>query len=385
MSPDAPTSPAEAETDTLRVELGERGYDIVAGSGVIARAAIYVRPLLKHPRLVVITDENVAERWLEPLADDLAREGIACERIVLPPGESTKDFARFQDLAERLLGLGIDRSTMLAALGGGVIGDLAGFAAATVLRGIDFVQIPTTLLAQVDSSVGGKTGINSRHGKNLVGAFHQPRLVLADMAALDTLPRRELGAGYAEVVKYGVIGDAGFFAWLEENGADLLAGDAGLRRHAVVESCRAKALVVAEDERESGRRALLNLGHTFGHALEAETGYGETLLHGESVAIGMVMALDLSVRLGLAPAEDLDRLKAHLAACGLPTGLAGLVRGDWTADRLLGHMAKDKKTEAGQLTFILARGIGEAFIAKDVPAERVREVLDAFLADADRG
>ncbi|MEK7245329.1 MAG: 3-dehydroquinate synthase family protein, partial [Pseudomonadota bacterium] len=266
-------------------------------------------------------------------------------------------------------------------LGGGVIGDLTGFAAAVVLRGVNFIQVPTTLLAQVDSAVGGKTGINTRHGKNLVGAFHQPRLVLADVAALDTLPRRELLAGYAEIAKYGLIGDPGFFAWLEANGAAVIAGDRAARRHAVRTSCAAKAAVVAADETEKGERALLNLGHTFGHALEAETGFGEALLHGEAVAVGLALAFDFSARLGLSPPEDAARVRRHLVAIGLPAELAHLHRfgrkPGWTAERLMTHMGRDKKVAGGMLTFILARGIGQAFIRHDVDAAE----LGRFLAE----
>jgi 3-dehydroquinate synthase len=269
---------------------------------------------------------------------------------------------------------------VLIALGGGVVGDLTGFAAATLLRGLDFVQIPTTLLAQVDSSVGGKTAINSRFGKNLIGAFHQPRLVLADIDTLDTLPAREMRAGYAEMVKYGLIDEPGFFARLERDGPALLAGDKALRAWAVAVSCGAKARIVAADERESGARALLNLGHTFGHALEAETGYGNELLHGEGIAIGLCLAFDLSVALGLCPAADRDRVYAHLQAADLPTSPRSIGQRRWDADRLIGHMMHDKKTRDGRLTFILARGIGRAFIAKDTPIEPVRAVLDGALA-----
>jgi 3-dehydroquinate synthase len=371
----APRIAAEAAgEDRLVVALGARAYDIVIGEGLIADAGRYVRPRLRLPKVLIVTDANVASRHLEPFRAALERTGIASETVTLPPGETTKDFAHLEELAERILGLGIERSSTLVALGGGVVGDLAGFAAAVLLRGVDFIQVPTTLLAQVDSAVGGKTGINTRHGKNLVGAFHQPRLVLADVAALDTLPRRELLAGYAEVVKYGLINDPGFFAWLEANGAGVTSGDRAARRHAVKTSCAAKAAIVAADETERGERALLNLGHTFGHALEAETGFGEALLHGEAVAVGIALAFDFSARLGLSPPEDAARVRRHFAAVGLPSELAHLHRlgrkPGWTAERLMTHMGRDKKIAGGKLTFILARGIGQAFICRDVdPAD----------------
>ena len=377
----APVSLASCEADRLTVALGDRAYDIVVGEDLIADAGGRIRPLLRRPKTVVVTDENVAPRYLAPLQASLDAAGIEHATIVLPPGERTKDFAHLESLTTRVLSLGVERDAALIALGGGVIGDLTGFAAAITLRGMPFVQIPTTLLAQVDSSVGGKTGINTPQGKNLVGAFHQPILVLADTGVLDTLPARELLAGYAEVVKYGLLGDLDFFRWLEINGAGMLAGERALRRHAILESCRAKATIVAEDEKEQGRRALLNLGHTFGHALEAEAGYGDALLHGEGVAIGMVMAFDLSMRMGLCPAEDAARVRRHFAAVGLPAGIAANLRGDgWTADRLLDHMGKDKKISGGRMTFILVRGIGKAFITRDVALDDVRAVLDAALA-----
>ncbi len=370
-----------AGEERLTVGLGARAYDVVIGDGLIADAGRHLRPLLKLPRIVIVTDANVAAKHLGPFRAGLERAGIACETITLPPGEATKSFSGLETLSEKILALGIERSTVLVALGGGVVGDLTGFAAAVLLRGIDFVQVPTTLLAQVDSAVGGKTGINTRQGKNLVGAFHQPRLVLADMGALDTLPRRELLAGYAEIVKYGLINDAGFFAWLEANGRALVAGERALRRRAVSVSCAAKAAIVAADEREKGERALLNLGHTFGHALEAETGFGPALLHGEAVAVGLALAFDFSARLGLCPAEDAARVRRHLDEAGLPSTLDRL--GDygrkpgWTAARLIAHMGHDKKVAGGKLTFILARGIGRAFIARDVD----EAALAAFLAD----
>ncbi|WP_207483481.1 3-dehydroquinate synthase [Arenibaculum pallidiluteum] len=368
-------------TETVRVPLGARSYDILIGSGLIAGAGPLVGQAVKSRRIEIVTDENVAPRHLDPLTESLHAAGFRPgEPIVLPPGEKTKDFARLEGLLDVLLGRGIERSTVLVALGGGVIGDLVGFAAATALRGLDFIQVPTTLLAQVDSSVGGKTGINSRHGKNLIGAFHQPRLVLADTGALATLPARELRAGYAEVVKYGVIDDAGFFSWLERQGAAVLGGDEAARREAVRASCAAKARIVGADERESAERALLNLGHTFGHALEAECGYGGDLLHGEAVAIGMCLAMRLSVKLGLCPPEELERLLRHLDATGLPTALPRIPGVQWNADRLMGHMAHDKKVQDGRLTFILARGIGKSFVARDVDPAEARAVLAEAVA-----
>ena len=361
--------------ESLTVSLGERSYPIRVGAGLIAEAGAQIQEVLPDRRLVVVTDETVAGLHLEPLLASLDEAGLGHGEIVLPAGEATKDFAHLERLTGDLLDARVDRRTLLVALGGGVVGDLAGLAAAVTLRGLDFVQIPTTLLAQVDSSVGGKTGINTRQGKNLVGAFHQPRLVLADTAALSTLPTRELLAGYAEVVKYGLIGDPEFFGWLEAKGEALLAGDPDARRHAVLTSCRAKAEVVAADEREAGRRALLNLGHTFGHALEAGCGYGGALLHGEAVAIGMVMAFDLSVRLGLCPAGDAVRVRRHLAAVGLPTGLERLDNAALDPDTLLGHMAQDKKAQDGKITFVLLRGIGQAFLASDVETSAVRDLL----------
>jgi 3-dehydroquinate synthase len=295
--------------ERIRVDLGDRSYDIDVGHGLLAGAGARIRPLLAQPRVVVVTDERVANLYLEELTASLAAAGIVHAAVVLPPGEATKDFPHLADLCDQVLALGIERRTTLLALGGGVIGDITGFAAAILLRGLDFVQVPTTLLAQVDSSVGGKTGINTKAGKNLVGAFHQPKLVLADTATLTTLDDRQLRAGYAEVVKYGLLGDAPFFDWLEEYGDAVLRREPAALQRAVAVSCRAKAAVVAADEREGGIRALLNLGHTFGHALEAETGFGAVLLHGEAVAVGMVLAFELSSRLGLAAAEDAARVR----------------------------------------------------------------------------
>ena len=364
-------------TDTVHVALGARSYDIRIGTGLIDQAGPLLEPLLAVPRAVIVTDETVAALHLPHLAASLDAVGIAHEDIVLPEGEATKSLDRLGEVLDRMLAVGIERSVTVIALGGGVIGDLAGFAAAIALRGLPYVQIPTTLLAQVDSAVGGKTGINSRHGKNLIGSFHQPRLVIADVGALESLPDRQRRAGYAEIVKYGALGDAPFFAWLERNGAALLAGDTGKLAHAVKVSCEAKAAIVAADEREAGNRALLNLGHTFGHALEAETGYGDALLHGEAVAIGMGLAFDLSVRLGLCPAADAERLRRHLSDSGLPSTLPA---GEWSVDRLMAHMARDKKVTGGRIAFILARGLGKAFVATDIDPAEAAAVLDAAIA-----
>ena len=367
--------------ETLRVELGERSYDIIVGADLIAQAARWIAPVLKRPRVVIVTDENVAPIYLAPLVASLQSADVQYDAITLPAGEQTKCFAQLENLCESVLELKVERSTTLIALGGGVIGDLVGYAAASILRGMPFIQVPTTLLSQVDSSVGGKTGINTRHGKNLVGAFYQPQLVLADTAALNTLDHRQLMAGYAEVVKYGLIDDPNFFEWLELNAQTLIDGDMDKRRRAILTSCAAKARVVAEDELEGGKRALLNLGHTFGHALEAETGYGGGLLHGEAVAIGTVMAFDLSQRLGLCAGQDSGRVTAHFRAVELPMDLTALDTAGWTTDKLMDHMSRDKKVEDGKLTFILARGIGGAFITRDIADTDVRSFIDDWLAN----
>jgi 3-dehydroquinate synthase len=363
--------------ERLHVELGERGYDIIVGPLLIERAGTEIRPLLRRAQVVVVSDESVARHWFPKLRGSLMASEIAHHAVLLPPGEESKDIEHFGRLVDEILELGIERRTMLVALGGGVVGDLAGFAAATLLRGIDFVQIPTTLLAQVDSSVGGKTGINTRHGKNLVGAFYQPRLVLIDTGTLVTLPRRELLAGYAEIVKYGLIGDAEFFAWLEAEGGRVCALAEDALRRAVLTSCGMKARIVAADERETGDRALLNFGHTFGHALETETGFGPRLLHGEAVALGMVLAFDFAARLGLVRREEADRVRRHLAAVGLPCTLAAIGLGGIPAERLLGHMSKDKKVRDGRIALILPRRIGDAFVMNDAPVAALREFLSA--------
>ena len=366
--------------EVLHVPLGERAYDILVGEHLVATAGEQMRSVLGRKRVAIVTDENIAGLHLESLQSALDVAGICHDTIILPPGEQTKDFGHFEELVTRLLDLGLERSDMAVALGGGVIGDLTGFAASVLRRGIDFIQIPTTLLAQVDSSVGGKTGIDTRHGKNLVGAFHQPRLVLADTGILATLPRRELLAGYAEVVKYGLLGDRAFFEWLEANGAAVVAGDAEAQRHAVLESCRAKARIVVADEKEAGERALLNLGHTFGHALEVASGFGADLLHGEAVAIGMTMAFGLSVRLGLCSGQDAERAEQHFRAVGLPVHPGDLGLKDLDASALVDHMSQDKKVQDGKITFVLLRGIGEAFLTRDVEPETVCAYLADMLA-----
>ncbi len=372
---------AEAAADeTVRVDLGTRGYDIVVGAGVLARAAEHLEPVLDSGRVAVVTDRTVAALHLATLSAALDGAGIGHDVVVLPTGETAKSFRELEKLVEALLATEIGRDGTIVALGGGVVGDMAGFAASVLRRGIGYVQAPTTLLAQVDSSVGGKTGINTRHGKNLVGAFHQPLLVLADTGTVDTLPERQFHSGYAEMAKYGLIADADFFSWLEAHGG-ALRGDEEARRLAVVKSCTIKAAIVAEDERETGRRALLNLGHTFGHALETEAGYSDDLLHGEAVAIGMVLAFELSARMGLCPAEDAERVRAHLRQVGLPTAPgdrqpAGVV---WKPDALVERMRQDKKVRQGKVKFVLTRGIGDAFVAEDVDLAQVRALLDDTL------
>ncbi len=365
--------------NTVPVALGDRSYEVRIEAGLLARAGEALAPLSRGRALPIVTDAHLVPH-LATLQASLKDAGIASEAIVLPPGESTKSWAQLEALTDRLLDLGVERSDHVIALGGGVIGDLVGFATSILKRGCNFVQIPTTLLAQVDSSVGGKTAINSRAGKNLVGAFHQPALVLIDPEVLDTLPPREVRAGYAEVVKYGLIDDCAFFEWCEANAAALLAGDPQARAHAIAHSVAAKARIVGEDERETtGKRALLNLGHTFGHALEAETGFSDKLLHGEGVAAGMALAFAYSARRGLCPQQDAVRVAAHLRAIGLPDGLAaaGITA---SGARLVEHMLHDKKMAAGTLPFLLARGIGETFLDKTVDLGDVAAFLDEQLS-----
>ncbi|HXW24296.1 MAG TPA: 3-dehydroquinate synthase [Xanthobacteraceae bacterium] len=364
----------------VNVPLGERGYDIAIGRGLIGELGARVAALRPGAAAAIVSDETVAARHLAPAEGSLKAAGLRVSAIVVPPGEASKSWPVLESVCERVLAARIERGDLVVALGGGVVGDLAGFAAAVVRRGLDVVQVPTTLLAQVDSSVGGKTGINSAHGKNQIGAFYQPILVIADTALLDTLPAREFRAGYAEVVKYGLIGDAGFFAWLDANWRDVLAGGPA-REHAIATSCRAKAMTVARDERETGERALLNLGHTFGHAFEAAAGFSDRLLHGEAVAIGMALAFAFSARRGLLPPAEAERVARHLAAVGLPTRPADIAGETPDADALMALMAQDKKVRRGRLTLILARGIGASFVAPDVDSAEVRAFLAEKLAE----
>ena len=374
------TAPLRAgEPVTVNVPLGERAYDIVIGRGLLSSFGKRLAALRPNVRAAIVTDSAVAKLYLDMAEAALSEAGIASVRIIVPEGEKSKSFRVFERICESMIAERIERGDVVVALGGGVVGDLAGFAAAVVRRGLEVAQIPTTLLAQVDSSVGGKTGINSQHGKNLIGAFQQPILVLADTALLDTLPQREFRSGYAEVVKYGLIGDAAFFSWLEANWRDVFAGGAA-REHAIAVSCRAKAGTVARDERETGERALLNLGHTFGHALEAATGFSDRLLHGEGVALGMALAFAFSARRGLLPAAEAERVSGHLAAVGLPTKISEIAGDLPGADRLLELMAQDKKVKRGKLALILARGIGAAFIEPDVDQAETQAFLTEQLA-----
>lgn len=362
----------------VEVALPGRAYRILVGPGLLAQAGAHLAASRVPRQVAIVTDANVAARHLAPLEQALAEAGIARHVRIVEPGEQAKSFAGLESLCDWLLQARIERGDMVLAFGGGVVGDLAGFAAAILRRGTRLAQIPTTLLAQVDSAVGGKTAINSRFGKNLIGAFHQPELVLADTALLDTLPRRERLAGYAEVVKYGLLGDAPFLAWLDRHGATVIdGGDGGsARMEAIARSCRAKADIVAEDERESGRRALLNLGHTFAHALEAEAGMRGDLLHGEAVAVGMHCAAILSHRLGFLPAADVARVRRLLQSAGLPTTLAQVGGEGWAGARLLEHMQQDKKAAGGRLRFVLLRRLGKAFVADAVPSEQVAATLE---------
>jgi 3-dehydroquinate synthase len=367
-------------TDVVPVELGVRSYEVRIGPGLTGRAGAEIAPLLRRKRVAVVADETVAGLHLATLMEGLAAEGITAQVLRVPSGEGTKSWPHLATVVEGLLEAKVERKDMVIAFGGGVVGDLVGFASAILRRGVRFVQLPTTLLAQVDSSVGGKTGINTAQGKNLVGAFHQPSLVLADTGLLDSLPRRDLLAGYGEVVKYGLLGDAAFFDWLEVNAPRLAHGDMDVRQRAVVRSVQMKAEIVARDETEEGDRALLNLGHTFCHALEKATGYGDRLLHGEGVAIGCALAFELSARLGLCAQEDPSRVRAHLKAMGMKVDLTDIPGDLPGAEVLLDYMAQDKKVQDGKLRFILARGIGQAFVADDVPGEAVLGLMRDRLA-----
>ena len=372
------------EPIVVQVALAERAYDIVIGRGLLASLGARTKALRPGARTVIVTDENVAKAHLAAAEASLAAAGIESSAIVVPPGEGSKNIATFERVCEAIIAARIERGDLAVALGGGVIGDLAGFASSCVRRGLDFVQVPTSLLAQVDSSVGGKTGINSRHGKNLIGAFHQPALVIADTALLDTLPVREFRSGYAEVAKYGLLGDAAFFAWLEANWQEVFSGGQSsgsfAREHAIAVCCRAKAAIVARDERETGERALLNLGHTFGHAFEAGCGFSDRLLHGEAVALGMAMAFGFSARRGLISAAEAARARAHLAAVGLPTHVSEVRGGVPGVDTLMDLISQDKKVKRGKLTFILVRGIGQAFIENNVDPAEVHAFLEEQLA-----
>jgi 3-dehydroquinate synthase len=380
------TVPLRTDPTIVDVALGARSYDIVIGRGVIASLGARVAALRPDAKAAIVTDDNVARHHLGAAEAALNQAGVAHSRVAVPPGEASKSYRVFEEVCEALIASRIERGDLVVALGGGVIGDLAGFAAAAVRRGLDYVQVPTTLLAQVDSSVGGKTAIDSAYGKNLIGAFHQPILVLADTALLDTLPPREFRAGYAELVKYGLLGDAGFFSWLEQNWRDVFAGGGAsgsfAREHAIAMSCRAKAAIVARDERETGDRALLNLGHTFGHALEAACGFSDRLLHGEAIGAGMALAFEFSARRqGLIAKAEAARAIAHLAAVGLPTRINDIPGPPLSVDQLMDLIAQDKKVKRGMLTFILVRGIGAAFIETGVDAREVRTFLSEKLAE----
>ncbi len=378
------TAPSrQVEPIKVPVGLGTRAYDIVIGRGLVASLGERVKALRPGARVAIVTDETVASHHLKAVDAAFKSAGIPAALVVVDPGEGSKSWEKFRHVCEALLASHIERNDLIVALGGGVVGDLAGFAAACVRRGLDFVQVPTTLLAQVNSSVGGKTGINSLQGKNLVGAFHQPVLVVADTALLDTLSTRDFRAGYAEVAKYGLLGDAAFFAWLEKNWRDVFAGGQSsgnsAREHAIAVCCRAKADIVARDERETGERALLNLGHTFGHALEAGCGFSDRLLHGEAVSLGMALAFEFSAQKGLIAASEADRANAHLAAVGLPTHVNQVPGGVPDIDALMDLIGQDKKVKRGKLTFILVRGIGQAFVENDVDPAEVRAFLSEKL------
>lgn len=367
--------------DVCPVRIAGKFYDIHIGESLLEQAGSLLTPLLARPFTVIVTDRHVDAAQGARLESGLRESGIDFRKIVLEPGEASKSFARLEALLGDLIALGVERRDLILAFGGGVVGDITGFAAAILRRGCRFAQIPTTLLAQVDSAVGGKTAVNAAHGKNLIGAFHQPSIVLADVGALSTLSERELRAGYAEVVKYGALGDEPFFAWLENRGGAVIAGDLGARRVAVKRCCAAKAEIVAADERETGDRALLNLGHTFGHALEAAFGYSDRLLHGEAVAAGMALAFDFSVLHGRCPPADAKRLKAHLAATGLPRSLADIDGArDIGAEALMTLMLQDKKVEGGAITLVLVRRLGEAFVEKGVDRRLLLDFLETARA-----
>ena len=362
--------------ETIKVDLGARSYEIKIGEALLRNAATHMAPFITGKHVIIISDSEVGPLYQNDLATNISPLATRIDCLSVPAGEASKSLSCYSALMEDILALNVDRKTVLIALGGGVIGDLVGFAAASLLRGVDFIQIPTSLLAQVDSSVGGKTGINAKAGKNLIGAFYQPKLVLADIDVLRSLSPRQMRAGYAEIVKYGLLGDAAFFEWLEAHGQDLLAGDASALMYAVTKSCQAKADIVAADETEQGKRALLNLGHTFAHAFEAEAGYDGRLLHGEAVAAGLALAFGFSNHLGAPTSQDCARIIAHLKSLGLPSSIADLPAGQAEPTRLLFHMMKDKKTSGGQLTFILAKEIGAAYVAPNIPSDEVIAFLE---------
>ena len=362
----------------IHVDVSDNAYDIHIGTNLLQEAEAELAALLGGRQVVIVTDTNIAPLHLEQTKNALSAHAASCTNFILPAGEASKSFSVYEQLVNDILALPIDRQTVLVALGGGVIGDLVGFAAASLLRGLDFIQIPTSLLAQVDSSVGGKTGINTPAGKNLVGAFHQPRLVLADIGILASRPEREVKAGYAEVVKYGLLGDAAFFEWLEQHGRDVITGQPDAQAEAVRRSCQAKADIVAADEREAGKRALLNLGHTFAHAFEAVAGYDGRLLHGEAVSAGLGCAFAFSRQLGLCSGQDVERVYAHLAAMGMPTSAQDLPAGQAAPQVLIDHMRKDKKARQGKLTFILARQIGEAFVDRNIDEAELNKFLESL-------
>lgn len=366
--------------ETVHVALDDRSYDVRIGPGLLSQAGAQIAPLLNRPRVSIVTEERVAGLHLAALQAALKAEAIESEALILPAGEATKSWAHLTETVEWLLAQRVERKDVVVAFGGGVIGDLAGFAAAILRRGVRFVQMPTSLLAQVDSSVGGKTGINSPHGKNLVGAFHQPSLVLADIDVLGTLSERDFLAGYGEVVKYGGLGSLDFFEWLEANAPAMAAGDIALRTEAVRRSVQMKADIVARDETEQGDRALLNLGHTFGHALEAATGYSDRLLHGEGVAIGCALAFETSARMGWMSQEAPSRFREHLSAMGMKRDLRDIPGDLPDAEGLIDLMRQDKKVEAGTIKFIMARGIGEAFVTDEVDLDLVRTILSEALS-----
>jgi 3-dehydroquinate synthase len=372
------TAPVRDKSAIVPVSLGSRSYDIVIGRGVLGSLGTRIAALRPGAKTFIVSDDNVARHTMAAAEAALARAGLATSRMIVAPGEASKSYRVLENVCETILKAQTERDDLIIALGGGVIGDLAGFAAAVVRRGLDYVQVPTTLLAQVDSSVGGKTAIDSSQGKNLIGAFHQPILVLADTALLDTLPQREFRAGYAELVKYGLLGDAAFFNWLETNWREIFAGNSSggfAREHAVTMACRAKAAIVGRDERDTGERALLNLGHTFGHALEAACGFSDRLLHGEAIAVGMALAFDFSARQGLLPAAEAERVRRHLAEVGLPTRPSDIPGPLPSIDRLMELIAQDKKVKRGMLTFILVRAIGAAFVETGVEERQVRAFL----------